>query len=294
MKIGPRTSRNVGGLLVEDVRPEEVRRHQVGRELDPRELQPERRREGPGEQRLRDARNALDQRVPARHVAGEQRLDRRRLADDRLLHRLGHPRRGGRGRADPRRRFGAHVRSSLPCGRRAMPLRDAEKLRVPRVDRGLPRLGADSHPRIPGLGILDQAPRRLGASGRGRRWKAPRPEQERRSSSSRGPAARARPARRRARAPRRRGRRAGASCTTRRSRLGALPGRGRGVRRGEPVGVLVERDRRPEGVAQRLEQVRVALATDAGVRERVGGKRNDAAAAPRVGNDDGGRRRRSR
>jgi hypothetical protein len=70
----------------EDLRPEDVRGHEVGRELDARELQVEHPREGAHEQRLAEARHALEEAVPAREEAGEHAVDDVALAHQGAAH----------------------------------------------------------------------------------------------------------------------------------------------------------------------------------------------------------------
>jgi hypothetical protein len=65
-------------------RPGDVARHQVRSELHSLELEPQRRREGPHQQRLRDTRNALQQHVAAAQQGDHQTADDCFLPDDRL------------------------------------------------------------------------------------------------------------------------------------------------------------------------------------------------------------------
>jgi hypothetical protein len=79
VKIGPFENAKFIVPLVEDFRAENVRRQQVDRELNPGELQVDRFREDRDEQRLGQARDALQQEVPA----GKQR-DQHSFNDDVL------------------------------------------------------------------------------------------------------------------------------------------------------------------------------------------------------------------
>ena len=76
--------------LVEHRYAEHVCRQQVARELNARVLEAEHSREGLRERGLADARNVLDQEVPAREQARERELQRLILADDDLRELLQH------------------------------------------------------------------------------------------------------------------------------------------------------------------------------------------------------------
>ena len=78
-------------VLDDDVRADDVGRHQVGRELDPREREVEALRQRPDEQRLAEARDALEQDVPAREERDEHVVDDLVVADDDLVDLLFEP-----------------------------------------------------------------------------------------------------------------------------------------------------------------------------------------------------------
>ena len=69
----------------EDARADQVRRHEVGRELDALEAPVEDLRGRLDRERLREARHALDQQVPAREQADEHALEHGVLARDHAL-----------------------------------------------------------------------------------------------------------------------------------------------------------------------------------------------------------------
>ncbi len=71
--------------LVPDRRARHVARQQVGRELDAGEAQARDRGERPGGERLREARDVLEQDVPVGEQAGEDECQPVPLADDRAL-----------------------------------------------------------------------------------------------------------------------------------------------------------------------------------------------------------------
>ncbi len=75
----------LAGLLVVDPRPDEVGGNEVGRELDPLELATDRLGQCLDGHRLGQARDALDQDVPAREQRDDQALQEVVLADDDLL-----------------------------------------------------------------------------------------------------------------------------------------------------------------------------------------------------------------
>ena len=78
--------RELAGLEIEDARPGDVRRHQIGRELDAAELAPENARQGAHQERLGDARHALDEGVVPREDGDERPVDCLVLPDDHLAH----------------------------------------------------------------------------------------------------------------------------------------------------------------------------------------------------------------
>ena len=84
---GPRQELEFAGVLVEDAEPGDVARQQVGRALDPRELAAQCLRQGLGQRRLAQARQVLDEQVPARQQAGEHVLDHVRLAAQHAVER---------------------------------------------------------------------------------------------------------------------------------------------------------------------------------------------------------------
>ena len=71
-------------IVLDDVGGGDVRRHQVGCELDARELEIEHARHCVNEQRLREARDADDERIAAGEQRDEHLLDDVVLADDEL------------------------------------------------------------------------------------------------------------------------------------------------------------------------------------------------------------------
>jgi hypothetical protein len=78
------------GRLDDDRGAGDVGRHQVGRELDAPELELQRLRQAADEERLAEARHALEQAVAAGEEAGEHAVDDVLVADDRLLDLLLH------------------------------------------------------------------------------------------------------------------------------------------------------------------------------------------------------------
>ena len=70
--------------LHHDVRTDDVGRHQVGGELDPVEVETQRVGKGADQERLAQARYALEQRVTADEQAGEDAVDDLVVADDDL------------------------------------------------------------------------------------------------------------------------------------------------------------------------------------------------------------------
>ena len=84
-KIGPGwNSKNVPpcAVLLDDVGADDVGRHQVGRELDARELQVQHVGQRAHEDRLAEARDALEQHVPAGEQARDRQVDDLVVADD--------------------------------------------------------------------------------------------------------------------------------------------------------------------------------------------------------------------
>src|SRR5581483_8558111 len=71
--------------LVVDARPDEVGGHEIGRELHPLELARDRLSYGLHRERLREARHALDEEVPAREERDDDPLQEFVLSDDHLL-----------------------------------------------------------------------------------------------------------------------------------------------------------------------------------------------------------------
>ena len=72
----------LAGLALEDGHAEHVRGQQIAGELHPLERQAQRAGEGVGERGLADARDVLDQQVPARQQAGEAQADLLLLAEN--------------------------------------------------------------------------------------------------------------------------------------------------------------------------------------------------------------------
>ena len=77
-------------LHVVDRRAEQVGGQQVRGELHPREVQTQRRGEGPGDQRLSEAGQILDQHMPAREHGRENQRERSALADHDPPHLVEH------------------------------------------------------------------------------------------------------------------------------------------------------------------------------------------------------------
>ena len=71
-------------LLVQDLGPGDVRRHQIRRELDPLEVEMQDVRERLDQQRLRQARHAGDETVPAGEQRNQHLLEDFVLTDDDL------------------------------------------------------------------------------------------------------------------------------------------------------------------------------------------------------------------
>ena len=85
VKIGPcwnSKMRLALGRFHHHVGAEDVGGHQVGGELDAREVEVERLGQGPHEQRLAQARHALQQAVPADEQAGQHAVDDFVVSDD--------------------------------------------------------------------------------------------------------------------------------------------------------------------------------------------------------------------
>ena len=88
----PFDEREFIALEIEDIGARDIGRHEIGRKLDAREFAAEHLGQGADEQRLGDARNALNERMVARKNSDERSLDHLVLADDdlaRLVPRLG-------------------------------------------------------------------------------------------------------------------------------------------------------------------------------------------------------------
>src|SRR5512133_2899810 len=69
-------------VFLEQLRSRDVARHQIGRELHAREAEVERLGDGLDEQRLREARNANEQDMPARQQRRDEVVDDLVLAND--------------------------------------------------------------------------------------------------------------------------------------------------------------------------------------------------------------------
>ena len=75
-----------GRVFLEDFGADDIGRHQVGRELDAAELHVGGLRQRLDQQRLAQARHALDQCMAASEQADDERFDHIVLADDHLRH----------------------------------------------------------------------------------------------------------------------------------------------------------------------------------------------------------------